>query len=152
MNNIIALAASLYIYTALIVNILENGLWNKMDLNHHSYTSSVMFSYRVFYWYLLYTLPDLKLLFQKNKPFQPYCKLGISLLWFRRTQTSDLCWYIYFAVPAPSINWIINHLTHLKHFNTCATKYPICQIRRPALMGTNNRECPWKWFLIKYTI
>ena len=30
MNNIIASAASLYIYTALIVNILENGLLKKM--------------------------------------------------------------------------------------------------------------------------
>lgn len=35
MNNIIALAASLYIYTALIVNILENGLYSKHLTFHY---------------------------------------------------------------------------------------------------------------------
>ena len=35
MNNIIASAASLYIYTALIVNILENGLYSKHLTFHY---------------------------------------------------------------------------------------------------------------------
>ena len=35
MNNIIALAASLYIYTAIIVNILENGLYSKHLTFHY---------------------------------------------------------------------------------------------------------------------